>query len=185
LKDLKTYNIDIVKLSNKRHSYNFEADASFFENFEQSLIQEGAFKVELTLDKSETMIQLYFHITGTVQLICDRTLEPFDYPIDINQKLILKYGEENEELTDEIEIIPRDTQQINVAQYIYEFIGLAIPMKKLHPKLANQQYQETDEEILVYSSGTSSPESDDSAGGAEDVADPRWEILKNLKKSDN
>lgn len=184
MKDIKAYNIDINKLSNKKHTYDFEGGATFFENFEQSLIQEGNFKVQLTLDKSETMIQLYFHITGIVQLICDRTLEPFDYPLDINQKLILKFGEESTALTDEIELIPRDTQQINVAQYIYEFIGLAVPMKKLHPKLAGQPYQETDEEILIYSSETS-PEGDNLAGKSEDAADPRWDILKKLKKSDN
>jgi uncharacterized metal-binding protein YceD (DUF177 family) len=184
LRDLKAYTIDIIRLSHKKHFYNFKADSSFFENFDQSLIQEGVFEVKLTLDKSETMIQLHFNITGMVQLICDRTLEPFDYPVDLDQRMILKFGEENAELTDEIEIIPRDTQQINVAQYIYEFIGLAIPMKKLHPRLAGEQYQETDEEILIYSSGAA-PDGDDSAGGAEDAVDPRWDILKGLKKSDN
>jgi uncharacterized protein len=111
------------------------------------------------------MIQLFFHIIGTVELICDRTLEPFDFLLDIHQKLILKYGEEDEELTDEIAIISKNTQQINIAQYVYEFIGLAIPMKKLHPSLAQEEYQENEEGILVYSSETSPQENENADSG--------------------
>lgn len=179
MKDLKAYTIEIIKLSNKRHEFEFESGSDFFENFEQSLINKGTFKVKLLLDKSETMIQLNFRITGSVELICDRTLEPFDYPLDIDQKLILKYGEEAEELTDEIEIISRNSQHINVAQYIYEFIGLAIPMKKLHPKLAQAEYQENEEGILVYSSGEAA--TDDESAEANEAIDPRFDILKKLK----
>jgi uncharacterized metal-binding protein YceD (DUF177 family) len=181
VKDLKNYSIEISKLSNKRHEYEFESGEAFFSNFEQSLIEEGSFKVKLTLDKSETMMSLYFHITGSVQLICDRTLEPFDYPLNIKQKLILKFGDEDEVLTDEIEMIKRDTQHINIAQYLYEYIGLAIPMKKLHPKLAKGHYEENEEGILVYSSGTDSEEENSGTPDSEDSIDPRWQILKNLR----
>jgi uncharacterized metal-binding protein YceD (DUF177 family) len=178
LKDLKAYTIEILNLSNKRHEYEFESGSSFFDNFEQSLIQKGTFTAKLILDKSETMIQLSFHITGSVELICDRTLESFDYPLTIDQKLILKYGEEDEELTDEIEIISRHTQQVNVAQYIYEFIGLAIPMKKLHPRLAQSELQENEEGILVYSSGEAAGEDTEQT---DEAVDPRFNILKKLK----
>lgn len=181
MKDLKQYFIEISKLSNKRHEYEFDSGNAFFSNFEQSLIEEGSFKVNLSLDKSETMMSLYFLITGTIKLICDRTLEPFDYPINIKQKLILKFGDQDEVLTDEIEMIKRDAQQINIAHYIYEFIGLAIPMKKLHPKLAKGHYEENEEGILVYSSGTSSGDDDSGMPDSADSIDPRWQILKNIR----
>ena len=181
MKDLKEYSIEISRLSNKKHDFEFDSGAAFFNNFENSLIEEGAFKVKLTLDKSETMMSLHFHITGSVQLICDRTLEPFDYPINIKQKLIFKFGDQDEVLTDEIEIIKRDTQQINIAQYIYEFIGLAIPMKKLHPKLAKGHFEENEEGILVYSSGTTGEVDSESTPDSDEPMDPRWQILKNLK----
>jgi uncharacterized metal-binding protein YceD (DUF177 family) len=183
VKDLKDYSIEIQKLGNKKHEYEFNSGDAFFKNFEQSLIEEGSFKVLLTLDKSETMLTLHFHITGHVQLICDRTLEPFDHPINIKQKLILKLGDQDEVLTDEIEIIKKDTQQINVAQYIYEYIGLAIPMKKLHPKLAKDRYEENEHGILVYSSGASSEDTTPDTPDSEDSVDPRWQILKNLRNN--
>jgi uncharacterized metal-binding protein YceD (DUF177 family) len=70
-----------------------------------------------------------------------------------------------------------------VAQYIYEFIGLAVPMKKIHPRLAAEQYEETEEGILVYRSAgeADGAEGDDESEG--DDVDPRWQILKNLPKN--
>ena len=47
---------------------------------------------------------------------------------------MFKYGDKDEEITDEIMIIHRDTATLELGQYIYEFIALAIPLKKLHPK---------------------------------------------------
>ncbi len=183
MKDLKPFDIEIQTLKLKRHEYEYDIEDSFFTHFERSPVEKGKFKVKLTLDKSETMLQLKFHISGVAELACDRTSELFDYPIDVTNRIILKFGEENEELSDEIEIISRGTQHINVAQYIYEFIGLAVPMKKIHPRLAAEQYEETEEGILVYRSvgeGGDAEGDDDQEDG--DV-DPRWQILKNLPKN--
>jgi uncharacterized metal-binding protein YceD (DUF177 family) len=182
VKDLRQFEIEISTLKPKRYEYEYDIDAAFFSFFEHSLVQKGSFKVKLELDKSETMIQLRFHIAGVAELICDRTSEPFDYPLDVTHKLILKFGEENQELSDEIEIISRAAQQISVAQYIYEYIGLAIPMKKIHPKVAGEQYEENEEGILVYRSAREDEDGDESEDGDEAV-DPRWQILKNLPKN--
>jgi len=179
MKDLRPFDIEISTLKLKRYECEFSVDDSFFALFEKSPVQKGKLAVKLALDKSETMIQLRFHISGTVELVCDRSSELFDFPVDVSHKLILKFGEENEELSDEIEIISRNVQQINVAQYIYEYIGLAIPMKKISPRLAGEQYEENEEGILVYRSAAGEEEEGEDG---EDV-DPRWQILKNLPKN--
>jgi uncharacterized metal-binding protein YceD (DUF177 family) len=178
VKDLKGFDIDIFGLKDKSYAFEFEGGDTFFALFENSLVKKGNFRAELTLDKSATMIQLYFHITGEVELICDRSLEPFNHPIDIEEKHILKFGETNEELTDEIEIIARNTTTINVAQYIYEYIGLSVPMKKIHPKLADQKYEETEDTLLVYRSAAENNDDD-----TEDTGDPRWEALRKLNEN--
>ena len=71
-------------------------------------------------------------------MTCDRSLEPFDFPIESKNKIVFKYGDEYQEITDEIIIIPRDTATLELGQYIYEFIALAIPLKKLHPKFQDE-----------------------------------------------
>lgn len=184
MKDLRPFDIEIQTLKFKRHEFEYDIDASFFTHFERSPVENGTFKVKLTLDKSETMLQLKFHIKGAAEFACDRTSELFDHPIDVTNRLILKFGEADEELSDEIEIISRGTQHVNVAQYIYEFIGLAVPMKKIHPRLADEQYEENEEGILVYrSAGEEDAEGDDEGDDDEGDVDPRWQILKNLPKN--
>lgn len=184
MKVRRKFDIEIFKLSNKKHDYEYQLDNLFFEEFEDSLIEKGNLDVKVTLDKTETLIQTSFTIKGSVELICDRSLETFDFPIDIEEGLIFKYGEEYAELSDEIISIPRDAQKLNIAQYIYEFIGLAIPMKKLHPRF--QEESESEEEtdgILIYSTGKGegSEEGEDQTGSP----DPRWDILNNLKNNNN
>lgn len=172
MKALDSFNIDIFKLSNGSHDYHFEITNEFFELFPGEIVTRGAGDVNLVLTKSETMIDLDFKINVVVELECDRSLELFDYNIDLTKGLILKFGEEEYEQDDEIIVISRDKQQINVAQHIYEFIGLAVPMKKLHPKFKDE---DTGDEIIYSSDNDKSKEDDDEA------IDPRWSKLQNLK----
>ncbi len=181
MKDLRDFDIDIFGLKDKTYEFDFEGDSSFFALFENSLVEKGEFKVKLRLDKSSTMLQLHFRITGSIELTCDRSLEPFDYPLDIEENHILKFGEENQELTDEIEIINRNTVTINVAQYVYEFIMLAVPMKKIHPKFADQEFEENSEGLLVYRSKTESETTEDTK--EESDVDPRWAALRKLNNN--
>jgi len=162
------YNIDIFKLSNRSHQYGFDFDDSFFDMFEGTLVTKGSGKVELKLLKSDTFMELRFGIAGKVELVCDRSSEPFWFELDVKNKLLLKFGDDWEEISDEILMMPRSEQTINVSQYIYEFIGVFIPMKKLHPKFN----EEDDEDEFIYSSDDSN----------ENVSvDPRWKKLKDLK----
>ena len=119
---LANYKIDIFRLENKQYVLEFEGDNQFFAEFEQDEVGKGNFKAKVTLDKSETMIQLLYEIEAVVELTCDRSLELFDYPISITKKMILKFADRTEEVTDELMLIDRHVQQINVAQYIFDFI---------------------------------------------------------------
>jgi uncharacterized protein len=77
-------------------------------------------------------------------------------------------------------IIPRDIQKLNLAQYIYEFIGLSIPMKKLHPKFQDEEDEDDENETkLVYRSEDGKKDNKENEEG--DGIDPRWNALKDLK----
>ena len=111
-------------------------------------------------------------------MICDRSSEPFNYEISLEERLLLKYGESLEKVNDEVWIIPGGHQTINVEENIYEYISVAIPMKKLHPKFGDDDSEGLE---LIYSSGESLEEDNSS----EETTDPRWEALKKLKNSEN
>lgn len=169
---LDGFNIDIYKLADGPHNYQFKIGNSFFEAIEDSLVDKGNGTVDIELKKNDSFIKLDFNIKAVVELTCDRSLDLFDFAIDANNHMIFKYGDEEQEIDDEVIVITRSTQRINVAQYIYEFVGIEIPMKKLHPR-----YVETDgDDELVYSS-----QAPDKEATEEKPVDPRWEKLKELK----
>ncbi len=171
----KNFKIDIFGLRIGDHEYDFEFNDSLFEKIDDGLIESGQGDCKVTLTKKETMIELLFQISGKLELTCDRSLEKFDHPIALSEKLILKYGEEFDDSRDDIWVIPGTQQSINIEQPLYEYLSLAVPMKKLHPK-----YIEENEEGLefVYSSEEESMEEDLKE---EQSTDPRWDALKNIK----
>ena len=166
------FDIDIFKLANGRHSLEFEFDSAFFGLFEDSVIKNGKGTVKIDLDRTPTLITLNFHLNGEIELVCDRSLDTFMYPIDETQEVRIKYGDHWEELSEELLLIPTNTQKVDVGQLVYEFISLAIPMKKLHPR-----FSDDDEEGFIFSS--SEPEQKSSKS----PIDPRWNVLKKLKKN--
>lgn len=170
---MKPLSINIVGLDLKAHHFDFDLDDRFLEEYGQGYLPGGHFNVAILLDKHETFIEADFKIKGSVRLTCDRSLEDFDHTIDLEKKMLFKYGDENEELTDEIAIISRDTTSLDLGQLVYEFISLAIPMKKLHPRFAQEENDDPAGK-MVYSSSTD-VESDD------EQEDPMWEKLKKLK----
>ena len=170
-KEYTDFIIDIYKLSNTNHDYEFEIGDTFFEGFTNSPVEKGQLKGHLMLDKTERMITANVHLEGTVELMCDRSLEFFQYPIETRRRVFYKYGDTEEELDDDIYQILPNRQQIDFSQLLFEFIILEIPMKKIHPRFADSP----DDEGIIYTSGDEMTEEE------EKEADPRWEALKKLK----
>jgi uncharacterized protein len=171
---IAAYSINIVGLSNKEHHFQYEFGSEFFRKYGTDIVSEGKFLVDLSLTKHETFIETQFKISGAAHLTCDRSLEPFDFPIESKNKIVFKYGDEYQEITDEIIVIPRDTATLELGQYIYEFIALGIPLKKLHPKFQDEG-EDGSEGKIVYTSEAAEEKKD------EEDTDPRWNILKKLK----
>ncbi len=169
MKNSRRYKIEIFDLSNDTHHFQFEYDDAFFSEFENSLISEGKGTCTVDLVKSDLMLDLTLSIEGTILLTCDRSLEEFDFPINASQQVIYKYGAEDKELSEDVFIILKSTQEINISDYLYEYISLEKPMKIVHPKFQNAK----DSDELIYSS---------KGEGMENKGiDPRWDALKKLQ----
>jgi uncharacterized protein len=188
MKALNKFNIDIYRLSNATHEYIFDIDSSFFGLFETGIIEKGDAEAKVILRKTDSLIEATYLIEGTVELECDRSLELFDFPISTNNKILYKFGEEEMEIDDNIYIITKLTQKINVAQHIYDFINIAVPMKKISPNYQDEDEDDGSEIKLVYTSAGNEDEDDKEISEDiynDDDLDPRWEILKNLKNNTN
>lgn len=165
---LKSYDIDISKLDLGQHEFQFQIEDEFFELFDYSLIDHGRLSVHIDLEKKTSFIALVFKIHGSIKLICDRSLDSYDFELKTEKEMVLKYGIEAQELSDAIEIIPFNTQIINMARFVYEFISIEIPMKKLHPRYKDEPVDDQ----IIFSSGDDLTSPD---------IDPRWSELKKLK----
>jgi uncharacterized metal-binding protein YceD (DUF177 family) len=165
----KEFSVNILGLSKSVHQFDFQLDEDFFKKYGQDFVTNGKFNARVSLDKRETFIEADFKIEGNAFLVCDRSLDDFDYPVSISKKVVFKYGEVPQEVSDEIIIITADQDKLDLGQLMYEFIALQIPMKKLHPRFRGEESNEG----LVYTS-TTEKESDEEI-------DPRWEKLKKLK----
>jgi len=182
VKELREFNIDIFKLKDGLYDFEFDVKDDFFEFFNFGLIETGEAKAIVEFHKSETLIDMTIKVRGKVELICDRTLEPFDFPIDTENKILFKFGEKDEEVSDEILVIDRNTQRLNIAQHVYDFISLSVPMKKIHPRFLQTEDEHPEEEAtLIYSS----QEIEEELKNTIEEIDPRWNALKNLKNDNN
>lgn len=173
-----TYNVNIIALSNTVHQFNYEFGDEFFGEFGSDFLSKGSFRTDVVLHKHETFLEATFHIKGNANLVCDRSLEVFDYPIESHPKMVFKLGDRDEEISEEIVMIHRDTATLNLGQFIYEFIALAVPIKKLHPRFQEETEVENEEDKdgrIVYSSEDKNSEENKNA------IDPRWNVLKKLK----
>lgn len=169
---MESYRINILGLSLAIHQFQYEFGNEFFRKYDKGLVSEGKFTVDVALDKRETFLEAGFKIVGSVKLVCDRSLDEFDYPIDVKRKIIFKYGDQDVEVSEDVIMIQHGTEILEIGQYIYEFIALAIPMKKLHPRYQN----ESEEDTIIYTS-------DSTEEKKEGEIDPRWEMLKKLNKN--
>lgn len=179
-KEFQEFDIDLYQLKNKQYEYEYRVQDDFFGKFENSLIGKCDATVKVDLVKSEHGIVVSYKIGGTMELVCDKSLETYEEPILIEEKVIYKFGDAYEELSENLIVIRRDTQQINLAQNIYELIAVTIPYKKLHPRFRTED--DSQEDILsdgqiIYKSDQEETKSE------ENSVDPRWEALLKLRKN--
>lgn len=177
MKALKQFSIPFTGLKLGKHQFDFEIDKSFFDAFEYSLVKDGALKVELELDKQETMLLLNFQIKGTIQLNCDKCLSEFAQSIEIKERQIVKFAEDELESDDlEIIVLNRKESEIDVSEMIYEFINVAIPYINNCEQAGNNQKCDPEMLATLEKLASGHVEKED-----EQNDDPRWEALKKLK----
>ncbi|APZ45603.1 DNA-binding protein [Polaribacter reichenbachii] len=172
MKDLKQFNIQFVGLKEGKHQFNYSIDNKFFEAFNYDDFVSSSIKVSLNFVKKSTLFELNFITEGTVEVPCDVTNELYDQEIDSELPLVVKFGPEYYDDNEEILILPHEAYEFNVAQFIYEMIVLAVPNKRVHPKVIDGTMESEAlnklKELEIKEEKTV------------ETTDPRWDKLKNL-----
>ncbi|MEI6050628.1 MAG: DUF177 domain-containing protein [Bacteroidota bacterium] len=165
------YTIPLIGLKEERLAIDFKIGKEFFEKFEESEVKEGSLIAYIEMDKRSSHIDLSIRISGNVRICCDRCLEMFLQPVDCANRLLIKYGKSMEDIDPDIITIPADEHELDLQQHIYEFIHLALPIKRVHPddnkgkSTCNPEMLRKLEELFVEE---------------ENENDPRWDELKKL-----
>jgi len=175
MKPLKEFTIPFVGLKAGKHYFDFDIDNKFFEYFEYEDFNDSCLKVDVEFVKKSTLLELHFEVSGTVNINCDVTNEPYDQALQNEFDLVVKFGEEYNDENIDILIISHGEYEINIQQYVYELIVLAIPTKRVHPGVEDGTL---DSEILERLEALS-PKEKDIKEDQEEI-DPRWNTLKKL-----
>ena len=128
------YNIEFKGLKEGLHDFEYKVDNTFFEHFEESLVDNGEVKINVTLEKRSAFLKIHLKIRGWLDLTCDRCLDVYQQNVKQKTELYVKFGEKDfEEGENVIWILPEE-HHINLAQIIYEYVSLSIPLRHVHPK---------------------------------------------------
>lgn len=130
---LSTFRIPFSSFGNGIHEFDYAIDDSFFSFFEESELRHGQLKVKVLMDKSDRQLVFDLTLTGEVEVICDRCLDSFMQKIEASYTLYGKFGEGNSEEEFDVAWIPRNEHEIDLADYIFEYILLSLPLKRIHP----------------------------------------------------
>jgi uncharacterized protein len=160
------YIIQFGGLSVSEHEFEFEVKDAFFKQFPETEI--GGANVQ------NNLMQMSFDIEGTVKIGCDRCLKEVDYPIEAQEKLVLKHGNPDES-NDEILVLKEGNDEADISQYLYEYISLALPNRRIPCEDLDDEIECDDETLNKL----------DENKVDEEPTNPAWDQLKNIKFNNN
>lgn len=171
---MKEYVVRFSGLKDGSHNFRFDIGRPFFEHFEYGEIDRGVVRVDCIMEKQETMLIFALHIKGSVEVPCDRCNGLFDQSIEGNQELIVKFGDESLEEDENLVVIPNTSYEFDLSHYLFEFIHLMIPARRVHGE---------DEKGNSLCDREALERLDQHKEQEEGKTDPRWNALKKLKRN--
>ncbi len=185
----REYDIAFVGLKPGIHEFTYHITDRFFEPYSEQDFHQVDAQVKLALDKKNGFMLLKFEIGGKVEVTCDRCGSP-NLPWDLWDEfnIVVKLVENPEEMNDQEEdpdvyYISRGESHLHVADWIYEFIVLSIPMQKMCAEDAIGQpfcNKEALDLLRNMEEGTKGTKEN-----AESKSNPLWKGLEKFRDLDN
>lgn len=164
------YNVDLKGMKAASLELEFDLDNAFFADIDGEEFQRGAVNAKVLVKKNKDIFDFSFALAGHVVVPCDRCLDDLDIEVDAENTLRVKLGDEYADEGD-IVVVPEQDGDFNLSWYLYEFIALALPMKRVHaPGKCNHEM-----------TGKLKKHSHEANEGEEQEVDPRWAGLKNIQ----
>ena len=163
------YTIHLKGLPQGVSTEDFFADSAFLESRPTFDLSGGPVACTVRIDRVGETFDLQLTLAGSVETHCDRCLAPLEMRIDMSQHIVVKLGDQYEEVSDEEIIVPRHSPSLDCADLIYDLIVLSLPISRTHLDGACAE----DMQAIL----------DELDPTAERVTDSRWAQLNALRDS--
>ena len=162
---------------------------------ESADIRDARLKVIATVNVKGDIFELTLKVSGEITLICDRCLDEMQMPVDTEYSVFVKYGEDYNDDSDNLLVIPESDNFLNIAYILYDTVALTVPIKHVHPLgKCNRQMSAMLKKHRATTDGEDSELEDqlieemdsmEDSQPAQETTDPRWDALRKLGTSDN
>ena len=132
----REFEIPFVGLKPGEHVFEYRVDDKFFVAYGEQDFSNCIANVKLSLDKKKGFMQLRFDVDGNADVACDRCGNTLNKQLWDEFNLVVKIVDEPElmneqEVDPDVHYIGRSESHLLVADWIYEFINLSIPMQNV------------------------------------------------------
>ncbi|MEE0979534.1 MAG: DUF177 domain-containing protein [Muribaculaceae bacterium] len=184
------YKLMLKSMPKGVNEFDYKLGKQFFINMENNDVRDADLTVNLVVNNTGDFFDLTFAVEGEVTVVCDRCLDDLVLPIETAYHVVVKYGDNYNDSTDELLEIPESDNYLNVAYMLYDTVMLAIPIKHVHPMgkcnramsallKKHRSAVADDDDAAIEDQLIDEMDSMDSAS-TETVTDPRWDELKKL-----
>lgn len=189
---MDTYQIDLLSSGLGGKTFEYEIGDDFFAEID-GLIQRGKIHTTVVCLSAGAVYKFRIHSIGTVIVPCDRCLSDLELRIETADDLNVKLGDEYADDGDCV-IVPESEGYLDLAQFIYEFIALSMPMTCCHEpgncddtmmhELSRHQSTRSGYEDAEREDSADQCDAPDESKGedSDEPVDSRWAALKQFKE---
>lgn len=180
------YKLPLKSMPVGSQEFDYQINKQFFVNMENNDVRNADIKVHLVVEHKNDYYDMHFTMTGEITVACDRCLDDLVLPVDTTYHIIVKYGDDYRDDSDEYMEIPFSDADINVSYMIHDTIALSIPIKHVHPAgKCNRAMSSILKKHRTTSSNPEDAEIEDELMDEMDSmdstpTDSRWDKLKDL-----
>jgi uncharacterized metal-binding protein YceD (DUF177 family) len=132
----RTFDIAFVGLKPGIHEFEYEINDKFFVEYQEQDFRNCSAQVKLALDKKNGFMMLRFEIGGKLEVTCDRCGNTLPLELWDEFNIVVKMVEDpdlmNEQEEDpDVYYISKGESHLHIADWIYEFVNLSIPMQRM------------------------------------------------------
>lgn len=165
----KLYTIPLQKTEKSVQESAFVINTAFIEQYNIEEVEDADVTMHVIVKNHNYMRTADVTMEGSVTVLCDRCLQPYEMAVKHSESFIIKVDEYGELYSDDenVIIISSDDTQLDMSNLFREMIIVSLPLKKVHPTnlcdTSMKKYIISDQKVQN-----------------NNEIDSRWESLKNL-----